>query len=68
MSIPRKVKDFATLFNYLWYQNFPLTPEYKEFLRRANWTIHIGVVIRSCADLMGYFTGFVEGKRNEMEE
>ena len=65
MSLPRKVKDFAMLFNYLWYQNFPLTPEYKEFLGRANWTIHIGIVVRTCADLMGYFSGFEEGKRTD---
>ena len=33
--------------------------------RRADWTIHIGVVVRSIADLMGLVTRFERGGRQD---
>jgi hypothetical protein len=49
-------RDLVTLFNCLWYRDFPAQRE--KYIARANWTIHIGVVIRECADLLGYHAAF----------
>src|SRR5688500_336555 len=57
--------DFATLFNAFWYKDFPLTKGYKAIGSRADWTIHIGIYMRSCADLMGFFTYFESGGRTD---
>lgn len=57
--------DFVTLFNVLWYRDFPLSENYKVLGTRAEWTIHIGVVVRSCADLLGLFTYFETGTRTD---
>ena len=45
-------EDFATLFQYFWHRDFPMDQR-STGARRTDWTIHIGVVIRSIADLMG---------------
>ena len=57
--------DFSTLFNVLWYRDFPLAHGLKERGRRAEWTTHIGICVRSAADLLGYFTHFESGIRTD---
>jgi|SRR6266446_3637098 len=52
------ITDFVALFNAYWYRDFPLVRTYKEEAGRAEWTTHIGLCVRACADLMGYFTCF----------
>ena len=57
-------RDFVTLFNYLWYKDFPVT-ETAGLANRANWTIHMGLVIRQCASLMGARALFESGGRTD---
>ena len=61
----RITRDFITLFNKLWYRDFPLSENHKSIGSRAEWTTHIGICVRSCADLMGYFTHFEQGNRTD---
>ena len=61
----RITRDFITLFNRFWYRDFPLSENHKRFGSRAEWTTHIGICVRSCADLMGYFTHFEQGNRTD---
>ena len=56
--------DFATLFQYLWHRDFPIDSR-ATGARRADWTIHIGVVVRAIADLMGLFPRFEHGGRKD---
>jgi len=57
-----KIQDFITLFNVLWYRDFPLTVDWREHYQKTDWTIHIAVCVRSAADLLGYFTYFEAGR------
>ena len=57
-------EDFATLFQYFWYRDFPMDQK-AIGARRADWTIHIGVVVRNIADLMGLVTRFERGGRKD---
>lgn len=57
-------RDFVTLFNYLWYKDFPVT-ETDGLANRANWTIHMGLVIRQCANLLGARALFESGGRTD---
>lgn len=57
------IDDFIVLFNYLWYRDFPLHKTHKPAGSPAEWTTHIGICVRSCADLMGYFTLFEQRNR-----
>jgi len=57
-------EDFATLFQYFWYRDFPMDQK-STGARRSDWTIHTGVVVRSIADLMGFVTRFESGKRKD---
>jgi hypothetical protein len=57
--------DFTALFNAFWYRDFPISDDHKPFGSRAEWTIHIGICVRSCADLLGYFTHFEAGNRTD---
>ena len=57
-------RDFITLFNCLWYQDFPVTAD-DGFVGRANWTIHLGLVVRQCAKLMGAKALFEQGGRTD---
>lgn len=59
----RVERDFICLFNCLWYQDFPALEG--EFINRANWTIHVGLVIRECAKLMGARALFEQGGRTD---
>lgn len=58
-------RDFLALFNAFWYRDFPITEDHKPFGSRAEWTTHIGICVRSCADLLGYFTHFEAGNRTD---
>jgi hypothetical protein len=57
-------RDFICLFNCLWYQDFPVT-ESDPAINRANWTIHIGLVVRQCARLLGARAFFEQGNRTD---
>ena len=61
----RREKDFVVLYNALWYQDFPVTPDHPDFGRRAVWTTHIASTVKQCADLMGLFTCFESGGRTD---
>lgn len=58
------IEDFATLFQYFWYRDFPLD-QAATGARRSDWTIHTGIVVRNIADLMGLVTRFESGKRKD---
>ncbi len=67
MPLPEKwatPEDFATLFQYFWHRDFPID-EISIGAKRADWTIHIGVVVRNIADLMGLVTRFERGGRKD---
>ncbi len=57
--------DFATLFQYFWYRDFPMDAKKAIGAGRADWTIHIGIVVRNIADLMGLVTRFERGGRKD---
>jgi hypothetical protein len=57
-------EDFATLFQYCWYRDFPID-QISTGAKRTDWTIHIGVVVRNVADLMGLATRFESGGRKD---
>ena len=57
-------KDFATLFQYFWHRDFPID-RIATGAARTDWTIHIGVVVRNIADLMGLVTRFERGGRKD---
>jgi len=58
------IEDFATLFQYFWYRDFPMDQK-AIGAHRVDWTIHIGVVVRNIADLMGLVTRFERGGRKD---
>ena len=53
-------EDFATLFQYCWHRDFPIDPQ-QIGAKRADWTIHIGIVVQNIADLMGLYARFETG-------
>jgi hypothetical protein len=57
--------DFATIFAHLWYRDFPLQHSLRDKAQRADWTTHIGITVRSTADLLGLFTHFESGGRTD---
>jgi hypothetical protein len=57
--------DFATIFSHMWYRDFPLQHSVREMAQPADWTTHIGIAVRSTADLMGLFTCFESGVRTD---
>jgi hypothetical protein len=59
------IEDFATLFQYLWYRDFPIDDTMATGARRADWTIHIGIVVRNIGDLFGYVTRFEHRSRKD---
>lgn len=59
----RVERDFVCLFNSFWYQDFPVREN--EYINRANWTIHLGLVVRQCANLLGARTFFEQGGRTD---
>src|SRR4030042_128820 len=58
------IEDFATLFQYFWHRDFPMDQK-STGARRSDWTIHMGIVIRNIADLMGFMTRFESGNRKD---
>jgi len=67
MSLSKKwasPEDFATLFQYFWHRDFPIDQK-ATGARRADWTIHIGIVVRNIADLMGLVSRFEKGSRKD---
>ena len=59
------IEDFATLFQYFWYRDFPMDAKKATGAGRVDWTIHIGVVVRNIADLIGLVTRFERGGRKD---
>ena len=57
-------EDFATLFQYFWHRDFPID-QTATGAKRADWTIHIGMVVRHIADLMGLVARFERGSRKD---
>ena len=57
-------EDFATLFQYFWHRDFPISKT-AIAAKRTDWTIHIGVVVRQIGDLMGLVTRFEGGGRKD---
>lgn len=60
----RVERDFITLFNCLWYRDFPVS-EVHAIAGRADWTIHLGLVVRQCATLLGARALFEQGGRTD---
>lgn len=58
-------EDFATLFQYFWHRDFPMGQKSATGARRTDWTIHVGIAVRSIADLMGLVTRFERGGRKD---
>lgn len=61
----RREKDFVSLFNTIWYKDFPVVLGRERGIRRANWTTHIANVVKQCSDLMGFLTRFETGNRTD---
>jgi len=59
------IEDFATLFQYFWYRDFPMDAKMAVGVGRVDWTIHIGVVVRNVGDLLGLVTRFERGGRKD---
>lgn len=59
------LNDFSVLFAHFWYKDFPCDIDHHDSAGRADWTIHIGIAVRSCADLMGLFARFESGGRTD---
>jgi len=57
-------EDFAALFQYCWYRDFPMDQK-SPGARRSDWTIHTGIVVRNIADLMGFHSRFESGKKKD---
>jgi hypothetical protein len=57
-------EDFTALFQYFWYRDFPMDQK-AIGAHRVDWTIHIGLVVRNIADLMGLVTRFEAGGRKD---
>lgn len=67
MSLPSQwggLEEFATLFKYFWHRDFPID-QLAPGAKRADWTIHIGIVVRNIADLMGLVARFESGGRTD---
>lgn len=60
-----RINDFISLMNAFWYRDFPIAETHKPFGSRSEWTTHIGICVRSTADLMGLFTHFESGIRTD---
>ena len=59
-------QDFATLFQYFWHRDFPVGGGPRAVgARRSDWTIHMGLVVRGIADLMGLWARFESGRRTD---
>lgn len=61
----QQVSDFITLFNTLWYRDFPVIRGHESLGKRAVWTTHIASVVKQSADMLGFFTCFESGGRTD---
>jgi len=57
-------EDFAALFQYLWYRDFPID-EISIGAHRADWTHHIGIVVHNIANLFGFVARFETGGKTD---
>ena len=57
-------EDFAALFQYLWYRDFPID-EISIGAHRADWTHHIGIVVHNIANLFGFMARFETGGKTD---
>ncbi|MDP2779777.1 hypothetical protein [Devosia sp.] len=62
-----RINDFTTLFNMLWYRDFPVVLGSIEFAKRADWTTHIASTVRQVASISGLFSCFESGGRTDAE-
>jgi len=65
--MPTRINDFTTLFNALWYRDFPVALGHVEVAKRADWTTHIASTVRQASSLMGLFSCFESGGRTDAE-
>ncbi|MCK1794316.1 hypothetical protein [Pseudomonas violetae] len=65
--MPTRINDFTTLFNALWYRDFPVVLGHIEVAKRADWTTHIASTVRQVSSLMGLFSCFESGGRTDAE-
>lgn len=65
--MPTRINDFTTLFNALWYRDFPVALGHIEVAKRADWTTHIASTVRQVSSLMGLFSCFESGGRTDAE-
>ncbi|MBL1255719.1 hypothetical protein [Methylocystis sp. Sn-Cys] len=61
----RRERDFVSLFNALWYKDFPVVYGKERGVSRANWTTHIASVVKQSSDLLGLLTRFETGNRTD---
>ncbi|MFC3943245.1 hypothetical protein CCU68_25080 [Pseudomonas gingeri NCPPB 3146 = LMG 5327] len=59
------LNDFATLFAYSWYRDFPMDGYSRDMGSTSDWNIHTGYTVRRVADLMGYFAHFESSNRTD---
>ncbi|MFL1449400.1 hypothetical protein ACI77O_13465 [Pseudomonas tritici] len=59
--------DFVSLFNLLWYRDYPVALGSIELAGRADWTTHIATTVRQVAGLLGIFSRFESGGRTDAQ-
>lgn len=59
------LNDFATLFSYSWYRDFPMDGYSRDIGSLSDWNTHTGYTIRRVGDLMGYFSHFESANRTD---
>ena len=65
--MPTKTSDFITLFNTIWYRDFPVALGTFQIAKRADWTTHIATTVRQVSGFMGLFSCFESGGRTDAE-
>ncbi len=58
-------RDFATLFKWHWFRDFPTDPAWAKTDGRATWTQHIAHTVQSCASLLGLYCRFEEMNKTD---
>lgn len=59
------LNDFATLFAYNWYRDFPMDGYNRDMGSLSDWNIHTGITVRRVGDLLGFFTHFESSNRTD---
>ncbi|EQB0441292.1 hypothetical protein ACYAE2_002304 [Pseudomonas aeruginosa] len=57
-------RDFIALFNCLWHRDFPVSID-EPIASRSDWTIHLGLIVRQSATLLGARALFEFGGRTD---